>query len=62
MRTVWVQVKVDAQTGADVVGARERVEMGGEKDRWTSADVRTRAQTVDARERVEMVGEKDRWA
>ena len=50
---------------ADVCGqsARERLEMGGEKDRWAGAsvDARTCADGLGARERLEMGGEKDWW-
>ena len=54
----------DARTCAHGVGARERLKMGGEKDRWARAsmDARMCADGVGAREWLEMGGEKDRWA
>ena len=53
---------MDARTCADGVGARKRLEMGGEKGRWPSVDAQTCADGLGAREKLEMGREKDRWA
>ena len=55
---------MDEQTYADSAGAREKVQMGGEKDRWARAsmDAPMCADGVGATEWLEMGGEKDRCA
>ena len=45
---------VDAQKCADSLGARKKLEMGGEKGRWASA-------SVDARTCADGVGEGKNW-
>ena len=50
--------RVDARTCADGVGARERLEMGGEKGRRA----RMCADSAGATEKLEMGREKERWA
>ena len=48
---------MNGRVSADGVGAKEKVDMGGERDRWASASVgaRTCADSVGARERWKWV-------
>ena len=62
----WAWGSVDAQACADGVGARERLEMRGEKEPvGTSVDARMvcgGCGWMGATEKMEKGGEKDQWA